>query len=717
MAREDWKADLNSFFNPHSIAVIGASEVPGSFTNVAYEYLVHFGFRGTIYPVNPKWEKVWNLPCFKKVNDIDGPVDQAIIAVEARMVPGILDECGQKGITSAVIFSSGFAEVGNEEGIHLQKDLIAVAERYKIKVGGPNCVGFASIKSNTVCYSAPLPTTIPKGRVGYISQSGTMAANVLSAGISNGIGFAYIVSSGNEAVLEFTDYIQFMLQDPEITVVAAFIEGVRDAQKFFQVADLAARLEKPFLILKIGKSDKGRQAAASHTGSLTGTYAVYQAVFKQKGIILIDSIEQMVESIKLFSYRKPIKTGGLAIVAGSGGVCGYLSDRSEEIGLTIPDFSPATEARLKEFMPSFGTVHNPLDVTGQSRTEMELVSNACKVILEDDQTDILVFGLSLTKSVLSPYIKPILFGYVEKAREHPEKLFAFLSCNTESFTEEINEFVKTYQVPILQGGRVGLKALKDLLEYSRFLKTRTEPKEETVLAIAPNVPQKWQRILSHKKEPLSEKVAKDLLEDYGIRVPRRSVVFTLEEAKEAALNIGYPVVLKIQSSKVLHKTEAGGVKLNLSDEKVLARAFADLEDLAKQVNPNEGFLLEEMVSLGVEMIVGMKRDDLFGPVIMLGLGGILTELFKDVTLRLPPISSQEAKEMIQEIRGSKLLYGFRGNPNSDVDALVDALLRMSRLSQDLSGIISQIDINPLVVLEEGKGVMALDALFIPQESV
>lgn len=714
---EDWKSDLGSFFNPRSIAIIGASEVPGSFTNVAYEYLVHFGFTGVIYPVNPKWEKVWNLPCFKTVKEIDKPVDQAIVAVEARMVPGILSECGQRGIASAVIFSSGFAEVGDEEGIQLQKDLVSIAEQYRIRVGGPNCVGFASVKSNTVCYSAPLPSTIPKGRVGYISQSATMAANVLSAGISNGVGFTYVVSSGNEAVLGFTDYMQFMLQDPETTVVAAFIEGVRDAQKFFQVAELAARLEKPLLILKIGKSEKGRQAAVSHTGSMTGTYAVYQAVFKQKGIILIDTIEQMVESIKLFSYRKPIKKGGLAIVAGSGGVCGYLSDRSEEVGLTIPDFSPTTETRLKEFMPSFGTVHNPLDVTGQSRTEPELISNACKVLLEDDSIGILVFGLALTKSVSSPYITPILIKYVEMAQKFPEKLFTFLSCNTESFTPEIKEFVDTYQIPILQGGKVGLQAIKHLIEYSDFIDRQKKVTEERFPVIAPRVAQKWGHLLGVKRGRLSEKEAKDLLEDYGIRVPRRDVVSNLKEAREAALKIGYPVVLKIQSPKIMHKTEVGGVKLNLSDERALARAFADLQDLAKRFDSNEGFLLEEMVGLGVEMILGMKRDDLFGPVIMLGLGGILTEIFKDMTLRLPHISYQEAKAMIQEIRGSKLLDGFRGNPRGDVDALVDAILRISRLSQDLSGVISLIDINPLVVLEEGKGVMALDALFIPREPV
>jgi acetyltransferase len=714
---EDWKSDLSSFFNPQSIAIVGASEVAGSFTNVAYEYLVHFGFAGAIYPVNPKWEKVWGLPCFKTVKEIDRPVDQAIVAVEARMVPGILRDCGQKGIHNAVIFSSGFAEVGDEEGFSLQKDLVSVAEEYHIKIGGPNCVGFASIKSNTVCYSAPIPPTIPKGRVGYVSQSATMAANVLSAGISNGIGFTYVVSSGNEAVLGFTDYIEFMLQDPEITVVAAFVEGVRDAQKFFQVADLAARLGKPFLILKIGKSEKGRQAAASHTGSMTGTYAVYQAVFKQKGVILVDTIEQMVESIKLLSYRKPVKKKGIAIISGSGGVCGYISDRSEEIGLPILDFSPATEARLKELMPTFGTVHNPLDITGQSRTEPDLVSNASRVLLEDDSIGILIFGLGLTTSVLSPYITPILIKYIETGQIFPEKLLAFLSCNTESFTPAMKEFVDTYQVPILQGGRVGLKAIKDLLEYSSFIDRQKEAREGRSPVIAPQVTQSWRHRLSINKGRVSEKEAKDLLEDYGIRVPRRSVVSNLQEAKEAAVKIGYPVVLKIQSCKIMHKTEAGGVKLNLSNEKMVSRAFSDLENLARRIGSSEGFLLEEMVHPGIEMILGMKRDDLFGPVIMFGLGGIFTEVFKDVTLRLPPINPREAMGMIQEIRGAKLLNGFRGNPKGDVDALIDAISRMSRLAQDLSEVISQIDINPLVVLEEGSGVVALDALFVPGEPV
>jgi acyl-CoA synthetase (NDP forming) len=469
MAAEDWKSDLNSLFNPRSIAIVGASETKGSFTNVAYEYLIKFGYKGRIYPVNPKREKVWELPSFKTLKDIDGSVDEVIIGVAARMVPPILTECGEKGIGSAIIFSSGFAEVGNKEGIGLQKELAAIAETFKIRVCGPNCVGFAAIKSNTVCYSAPLPPVIPRGRVAYISQSATMAANVVSAGANNGIGFAYLVSSGNEAVLEFSDYLRYMLHDPEVDIVAAFVEGIKDARKFSEVTDLAARLEKPLLVLKIGKSQKGTQAAASHTGALTGSYAVCQAAFKQKGVISVESIEQMVESIKLLSFRKPIKTGGLSIIAGSGGVCGFLSDRSEEVGLPIPDFAPATEARLKEVLPSFGTVHNPLDTTGQARTEPDMITKVTRAILMDDQIDIVVHGLASTRSILSPFIRPLLDKFAELGREYPHKLLAILSCNTESFADEINQFSTTYQVPVLQGGGVGLRALKHLLDFNWFL--------------------------------------------------------------------------------------------------------------------------------------------------------------------------------------------------------------------------------------------------------
>jgi acyl-CoA synthetase (NDP forming) len=715
MAIEDWKTDLNSFFNPHSIAIIGASETQGSFTDNAYQYLIQFGFKGNIYPVNPKRDKVWNLPSFKTVRDIDALVDLVIVGISARMVSDTLNECGEKGITNAVILSSGFSEVGNQEGINLQNELITVAEKHKIRVCGPNCVGFASVKSKTVCYSVPLPPTIPEGRVGYVSQSSTMAANVISAGLNN-IGFKYVVSSGNEAVLGCSDYIEFMLEDPDIDIVAIYLEGVKDSRRFLKVADLAAHLEKPFIVLKIGKSEKGREAAASHTGQLTGAHDVYQAVFKQSGIVSVDSIEQMVESIKLFSYRKPVKAGKLAIIGGSGGVCGYLSDRSEEVGLTIPDFMPTTEKQLRGLIPSYATVHNPLDFTGQSRTEPGMVSNICRAILEDSQIDILVMGFGLTRSILSPFIRPVAQQCVGIAREYPQKLLAFLSCNTESFTPELKEFSDTYQIPILQGGGIGLKALTNLLSYNDFLSNRKLIAKDALPVVASDVVKKWQNFVNNQKESLSEKVAKDLLKDYGIRVPKGAIVFTLEEAKKAASKIGYPVVLKIHSSKITHKTEAGGVKLNLADEAALVRAFSDLQNLAKKADTKEGFLLEEMIGLGVEVILGMQTDPIFGPVIMLGLGGIFTELFKDVTFRLPPFSSQQARAMIDEIRGAKLLFGFRGKPRCDIDALVDALSRIARLAQDLSGVVSQIDINPLLVLEEGMGVVALDALFIPVKS-
>jgi acetyltransferase len=593
---------------------------------------------------------------------------------------------------------------------------VAIANHYKIRVCGPNCVGFASFKSHTACFSSPLPQVIPPGRIGYISQSGPMAANVLSAGVSNGIGFVYLVSSGNEDVLEFSDYARFMLQDPDIDIVGAYIEGIKDTQKFLEIADLAGRLEKPLFIMKIGKSEKGRQSAASHTGSLTGDFSLYQATFKQKGIIPVNSIEEMIESFKLFSYRKPVKTGGLAILTTSGGVCSYLADRSEEVGLTIPDFTPNTEACLKELLPSFGTVHNPLDLTGQSRVDLETITKACRVILDDEHVDIFIMGLGLTRSAQSPIMKPVVLKYLQTAREYPQKLMAILSCNTESFSQELTKLVDDYQVPLLQGGGVGLKAIKNLLEYNQFLYQAKKIQEVSILGPVPEIIRKWKRLLSNQKETLTEKVAKDFVEDYGIQIPKGTVVFTLDEAKQAAQQIGYPVVLKIQSSKIFHKTDLGAVKLNLRDESALGQAFSDLEKLAQKLDSHEGFLAEEMIEPGVEMILGITKDSLLGQVIMIGLGGIFTELYKDVTFRLLPIHRHHAQAMIEEIRGSKLLHGFRGKTRGDINALTDAILRMARLAQDNADFFSQMEINPLVVLPEGKGAVALDALFIPKDT-
>ncbi|MFH1652082.1 MAG: acetate--CoA ligase family protein [Chloroflexota bacterium] len=708
---ENWKSDLETFFNPRSIAIVGATEVSASYPNVAFDYLCRYGYQGPVYPVNPRRDRVWGIPAFKTVSAIDAPVDQAIIAVAANLVPDVLEECGSKGIKSAVIFSSGFSEV-DEEGVRLQEDIRKIAERYRLRVCGPNSTGYASLKSHTVCYSAPLPAEVKPGNVGFVSQSGMMSANILYVGIKSGIGFRYVVSSGNEAVLDFSDYIRYMLYDPEIRVVAAFVEGIRDAAKFLAVARLAADAEKPFLVLKIGKSEKGSQAAASHTGSLAGAYAVHQAVFRQAGVTLIESIEQFAETIKLFSFRKPIKKGGLAIISGSGGVCGYLADRSEEVGLAIPDFPPDMETRLAQSMPSFGTVHNPLDMTGQSRTDIDLVARIARTIMEDDRFDILLFGIGLTTSLVMEFTKPLFLKFIEAARVNPGKLCGFISCNLENFTPELVEFIDTHQLPLLQGGPLGLKAVKDLLDYNRFLNGCAPAETEELPLVPQEVRERWRERFCSGKDMILEGTAKDLLDDYGIRTPRRAVVRTLGEAKTAAASIGYPLVLKIQSAQLLHKTEAGGVKLNLGDELELARAFGELQQLASGLDPQATFLLEEMVRPGVEMILGLKRDELFGPVLLLGAGGIYTELYRDIALRALPLASYDADAMIREVRAFALLNGFRGRVQGDVVALADAVLMFAELAADLAPFVAQIDINPLVILEQGGGVVALDALFL-----
>jgi len=715
MKADNWKTELDPLFNPRSIAIVGASESRGNFANVAYRHLEKFGFTGSIYPVNPKRDEVWGIPCRKSISDIDAHVDLVIVGIAARMVPSILTECGKRGTKAAVIFSSGFNEIGTEAGHRAEKELLEIAEKYKIRLCGPNCVGVASIKHGMVCYSAPLPPVIPKGKIGYVSQSATMAANILSAGVANGIGFAYAVSSGNESVIEISDYIQYMLKDADVDVVAAYVESFKDRGKFDEMAAAAAAAGKPIILLKLGKSEKGSKAAASHTGALTGAYDVYRAAFAEKGIISVDSNEEMIETIKLLSHRKPLNSSGISLISGSGGACVYLADRSEDAGLPIADFTPETEGRIREALPDFGTVHNPLDLTGQIRTDMNILTNVCHAILDDDEIGILLFALGLTKSVESPYIQPLLSTFAKTAEDYPNKQIGLISCNTESFTDAIIEFSQEHRVPILQGGGIGIRAIKHLIEYDQFLKDHQQRSAEELPPTEPGVIEKWKKVFSSGSEGMSEAVAKELLSDYGIRTPAGAVVFNAEEARTAAEKIGYPVVAKINSAKIQHKSEIGGVKLGLSNEAELTEAVSGLEELAGRAGSDEGFLIEEMVESGTELIVGVNKDPFFGAVLMIGMGGVFTELFKDVTFGMPPVGKERAAKMIDEIRASKLLHGFRGRPNADVAALVDTLTRISRLALDFSDEISQLDLNPLVVMEAGKGVAALDALVIPSD--
>lgn len=714
---------IDAMLHPRSIAIVGATErlqYGGRFL----KNLLTTGCKARLYPVNPRRDAIFGVPCLRSIREIPEAVDLAAIIIPAPAVLEALEECAEKGVRSAVVISAGFEELGTEEGRARQARLRSLARETGVRVCGPNCLGLANVADSVwaTAGSRISPETVALGSgIGLVSQSGaTCFGPLIAMARDRGVGFRYIVSTGNEADLDSSDFAQYMLRDAEVKVVAALVEGFRDGAKFVETAEMALEMGKPLVLLKVGRSEAGSRAAGSHTAAMTGSDVVQDALFQQKGVVRVDDYDELIETANMFLKAKRPRGERVGVISHSGGIGSFLADKCGEVGLELPLLSDRTRDGLGEILGERGSAANPADVTTFAYNES--FPSILRLLLADEKLDVQVMasagGELQAKTVI-------------QAAEECEKPVVFL------WTGSIKD---TGSLPLLQAGDVPLfylpgrcaRGVRRLLDYHRrrdeILAERSEahphpdpltggeggPPEEALRAL--------RELVSGAGGPaLTEHESKRVLSLFGVPTTREAQCSNLEEASRAAEEIGYPVALKVISRQIAHKTEAGAVRLGVVGPEELARGYEEMLATVRAQCPGapiDGVLVQQMVSGGVEVIVGVSRDAQFGPVLMLGLGGVLVEALGAVSWRVCPIGPRDARAMIGEVKGlSRILAGYRGRPRADVGALVDALVDISRLAVWAREEILSLDVNPLAILPEGHGVVALDALVIPGDGL
>ena len=701
--------DLGPLLSPETIAVVGASERPGSAGRLVLENLRNLKYQGVVYAVHPKYREVLGFPCYPDLSSLPGPVDSVAVLLGADKVLPILETAAEIGAQAAWVLASGFAEAG-PEGETRQADLVRLAENTGLMVCGPNCIGVANLVDRVATYSVALGSVTRAGGVSAVVQSGAICLGLANAAR---FGFRYLISSGNEAILDSADYIGYLADDPHTRVIIAFIEGIRNPWKFVAAAQAAAEAGKPILLVKVGRSEAARRAVQAHTGSLAGSDAVCDAVFRRLGVTRLDTLDELVETAELFLTCPLPKAEGVGLLSLSGGQIGLVVDLAQDLGLKFPTFSEETQQALAQILPPYSSIANPLDAWGSG--DLERTYPLCvEVVCREKDIHLLAVSRDTPPRVACREVEQSLAvaeAVVQAARGMDKPVLMFSNLST-GFQPEVKELLDRGGVPYLQGTRETLRAIQAFVHYAEFRRHTREPK--AAVAPSPADLPDWRRRLERTRGTLSEVEGRRLLAAYGIPGPREAMVTTADEAVTAAHQIGYPVVLKILSPDIQHKTEIGGVRIDLKDQAAVITAFREVMEAAQRHHPEarlEGAVIQEMIPLdAVEVILGVLRDPDFGPVVVFGTGGILVELLEDSSLCLPPLNHQEALAMIHETRGARLLQGFRGRPPADIDALSDTLVRLSQLAMDVGDLVAALDINPLMVLPRGQGVRAVDAL-------
>jgi acyl-CoA synthetase (NDP forming) len=704
--------DLSKLFNPKSIAVVGASERfgPGS---LVIENLRTLGYQGKIIPINPRYKTIQGLACYPSLLEVpeEEKIDSIAILLGYQQIIPVLEQAAQRGIRGAWAFASGFAETG-EEGVQIQEALRKLCLERNILFCGPNCVGYANLHGRVGMYSAQISPTLKKGRVSAIAQSGSV---ILALANSNrGVGFNLLISSGNEAVLDAADYLAYLLEDENTGVIITFLESIRRPDTFIQVCERAAELCKPIITVKVGRSEMAQGAALTHTGALTGSDRVHDALFKKLGVIRVEDLDQLLETAEVFvrcQNRLP-QGNGVGVVTVSGGEIGLIGDLTERLSFSFPSFSVESQKELKKRLPPFTPISNPLDAWGSG--DLAETYPACLEILgKEEGMDLIVISQDSPPGMAEKQVNQYtaVAKAAVRAASSGKPIIAF-SHISGGLDPTIKRILDQGNIPFLQGTRESLLAIHHLMEYARFLRKRDTHDKSS--GQSPRDLKVMMQNLKGERRILPDGQAKEILRAYGIQVTKEILTKTVDQALEAARQLGYPVVLKGQSPQIPHKTEAGLVRLNVRDESDLRISFDRIMRNARTHHPKammEGILIQEMIPAeAVEVIVGISRDVSFGPVIVFGLGGIWVELLKDTTLRLPPLNPEDARSMISGIKGKSLLEGFRGREPADIDSLVQVLIQVGRMAVDLKDVIISLDLNPLMVLSGEKGVRAVDVV-------
>lgn len=668
---------MERMFYPRGVAVVG-SVAEGKLGYVLINQLLKGGFR-SVFAVNPKGQGLEEVPGYEKVTHIDAPVDLAVIASPAPTVAAVLEDCGQAGVGAAVIITAGFSEVGNHAG---EQELKQVAQRYGIRFVGPNCAGIL----NTHHHLFPtLEVHPPAGYTAFISQSGALGGAVLAWAEEQGLGFSKFVSYGNGADLDEVELLRYLMEDPDTRVGALYLESVRYGRAFMQaVADFTRR--KPLVVIKAGRSGAGRRAALSHTGSMAGSDAVYDAALRQSGAIRVDTVEEMFDLCKGFSYLPPVRGRRVVIVTNSGGPGVMAADRAEQVGLQVAEPSPAARQQLASFLPAHCALKNPIDLTVEGTEEG--YHRVLTTVLPE-------YDAALALNVCPPYLDslPIARGVCRAARQSGKPVVAnFMAGSTVAASLP---YLREQGIPNFVTGERAMSVLARLADYyTRPVSPAAAAGGAAELSSLPMLP----RPVTEER-PILEPEAMDWLRRVGIPTPDFRFVADPDGVLAACHEIGYPVVMKVVASDIVHKSDCGGVVLNIQDDEAALTAYAAIQRAA-QGKDLRGVMIYPMLRGGQEVLIGLSRDAQFGPVIAFGAGGIYTELWHDIVLRVAPLGRSEAEAMLREARCFALLQGFRGQPRRDVPALAELLVTVSRLALHYPEI-AELDLNPVFVFERG----------------
>lgn len=690
---------LDKLFNPSAVAVIGAAREPAKVGHSILKNLKVNGYQGAVYPVNPKARSILGFKCYPSAGAIPGPVDLAVVTVPRGLVLEVIKDCGGKGVGAAIIITAGFKETGSE-GHVLEEQVLEAAAAYGMRVLGPNCLGLINTGNGlNASFAHAMPR---KGGIAFFSQSGALCTAILDWSLARGVGFSKFVSLGNKSDISELDMMQYLADDPETKVILGYIEGVDSGREFMERAWQTVP-KRPLVITKSGGTMAGARAASSHTGSLAGSEKAFDAAFHQTGILRAATIEELFNYALAFA-NSPLPNGpSLAVVTNAGGPGIIAADACERSQTHMAEFQPSTVSRMREKLPPSAGFFNPVDVIGDARADRY------KYAMEAVAADMNVDGMLV---ILTPQAMTEVEATAEaiasvKANTDKPVLAAFMGGDRIRKGVELlkNRGVATYPYP-----EDGVKAFEALVKYGRA-RGRHKPDIVRYEADAGRVRAVIDAAKATGIRELGERDAREVVSAYGFRLPKSFLAATSAEAVARADEVGYPIVMKIASPDILHKTDVGGVRVGLKAREEVERAFLEITSNAKRLVPHAmvwGCMVQEMVTGGREVILGMSKDAQFGPLLMFGMGGIYVEALGDVSFRVAPIGEVEALEMIEEIKTYRILKGLRGEKRSDLQAIAGSLLRLSQLVTDFPEVI-EMDVNPLLVMEEGKGAVAIDA--------
>ena len=688
------------------MAIVGASKNETKRGFQAIRTLLSEKYAGKIYPVNPKEKSIQGLPCHAKVSDISGPVDLVLITTPAQSIPAILEDCGAKGVKGAVIIAGGFGELG-EEGRILQDEVAQTARKQGIRLIGPNTSGMMNLKANLNLVGM---RDAPRGDIALLTQSGNMALTLITeAKIYSQKGFSYYVGVGNEADIHFHEYLEYFRSDPDTRAILMYVEGMRDGRSFLAEAHQTTR-QKPIVLLKSGRSVTGQRSAGSHTGALAGMAEVAKGAFTRAGIIVLEHSDELFPVAETLSSLPAIKSNAVAILADGGGHATIASDLLSDMGVDIPILGEETQEKLRKILPFAASVPNPVDVAGGGDADPAIFAECVRIILEDPTVGGLLmvglfggYGIRFAESlaVIEEAAARKMGKLVGKLNKPIVMHSLFNSARPPAL-----DILRSYGIPVYDSVDIACKSISTLAQYGAYLNSSHIDVDLTLNWGAKATPQGVEIIQTARKEGrdvLLEHEARELLVEHGLPVFVSPPAKTADEAVVVAEKIDGPVAMKIVSRDILHKSDAGGVRLNLSTEIEIRKAFNDILTNANKYNATadiDGVIVTPMAEAGMEIIVGTKTDDQFGPIIMFGLGGVLVEILKDVAFRVLPLTLEEAGEMMGEIRARALLDGVRGNPPVDKAAIKALLAKISEIIESYPDI-REMDLNPVIVHEKG----------------